>query len=168
MYWSDQLQAQLVVDDTKDVESMIKELKTIQKDAIEKSNCLRKAFHDNLDKYFDSIDERIASFFSKDLKTFQSHHQDITAKLKVYADLTANMDKLTTENDGKLLLEGVKLLNEAKKLLQSPLSSSIDAVEIPQVHLERVQDLNLKGAVDLQLLQGQNKVPHVRMIYLLI
>ena len=48
------------------------------------------------------------------------------------------------------------MLSQVSELLQSLADQTyIDAVEIPQVRLERRQDWSMKGAVDLQLLRVQ-------------
>ena len=145
-------------------ELAIKEFKAAQKDAFEKSKVLRQAFHNDIDKYLDNIDERIASFYSTHLKTFQDHNQNTIAKLKACVNLTSDMDNLRTQNEGKLLADGEKMLSQAKELLQSLSDQTyIDAVEIPQVRLERRQDWSLEGAVDLQLQQVQRSVRMIRI-----
>ena len=78
--------------------------------------------------------------------------------MKACVDMTTNMDELIAQNDRKIFAEGEELLSQAKELLQSLAGPSIDAVEIPQVRLERGQDWSLEGAVDLQLLQVQHNV----------
>ena len=139
----------------KDYEAAIKELIATQRDAEEKSKNLRKAFHEDIDAYFDTVDERIKVYCSTDLKRFNVKSQNTIAKMKACVDLTAKMDNLITQYDRELFAEGEELLSQAKELLQSLVVPSIDAVEIPQVRLERGQDWILEGAVDLQLLRVQ-------------
>ena len=146
----------------KGYESAINELKDMQKKVTHKSKALRKAFHEDIDKYFDAIDERIKSFCNADFKTFTNGNQDMNAKLKVCVDLTAKMDHLLAQNDSELLAQGEQLLSQANELSQSLAGPSIDAVHIPQVRLERGQDWSLEGAVDLQLRQVQCR-PHVSL-----
>ena len=139
----------------KSYEAAINKLKTTQKDVMEKSKNMRKSFHEDIDKYFDTIDERIGSFCSTDLNTFTHQNRDVVMKTKACEDLTANMESLIAQNDRKLLSQGEPLLSQAKEFLQSLECQSIDALKIPQVRLERGQDWSFEGAVDLQLLQVQ-------------
>ena len=139
----------------KSYEAAINKLKTTQKDVMEKCKNMRRAFHQDIDKYFDTIDERIESCYSTDLKTVTDQNQDVIMKTKACDDLTANMENLIAQNDRKLFAKGEQLLSQADELLQSLAGPSIDAVEIPQVRLERGQNWSLDGAVDLQLLRVQ-------------
>ena len=51
------------------------------------------------------------------------------------------------------------MLSQVSELLQSLADQTyIDAVEIPQVRLERGQDWSLEGAVDLKLLGVRRKI----------
>ena len=139
----------------KSYETAINELKKTQKDVMEKSKKIRRAFHQDIDKYLDTIDKRIESCYSTDLKTVTDQNQDVIMKTKACDDLTANMENLIAQNDRKLFAKGEQLLSQADELLQSLAGPSIDAVEIPQVRLERGQDWSLEGAVDLQLMRVQ-------------
>ena len=136
-------------------ESAINELKGMQKNVAHKSKKLRKAFHEDIDKYFDAIDERIESFCKRDLKTLKNTNQDITVTTKACIELTAKLDNLIAKTDSELLAQYEQLLSQAQELSQSLVY--FDAVEIPQVRLERGQDWSLEGAVDLQLCRVQRK-----------
>ena len=143
--------------DSETYDSIKEELQAAQKNAEQKSKALRKAFHEDIDKYFDTIDERIETFSGISSKTFNDQHHGGTDQLEAcVVDITIYMDKLIAQNDRKLFAEGEQLLGKAKELLQSLTGASIDAVEIPQVRLERGQDWRLEGAVDLQLLPVQH------------
>ena len=138
-------------------ESAINELKETQKKVAHKSKVLRKAFHEDIDKYFDAVDGRIESVCNPYFNSFANSNQDMNIKMKACVDLTAKMDHLMAQNDSELLAQGEQLLNKAEELSQSLAGSSMDAVEIPQVRLERRQDWSLEGAVDLQLLRDQRQ-----------
>ena len=139
-------------------ESLIEDLQTTQKNALGKSKVLRKAFYEDIDKYFNIIDERIERACRTGLKSFSNQNRSTMVSLKACVDLTAKMDNLLAKTDGEQFTQGEPLLNQVKLLLQSLADSSIDAVEIPQVRLERRQDWNLEGAVNLQLRRVQRRV----------
>ena len=139
-------------------ESAINELKETQKKVAHKSKVLRKAFHEDIDKYFDAVDGRIESVCNPYFNSFANSNQDMNIKMKACVDLTAKMDHLMAQNDSELFARGEQLLNKAEELSQSLAGSSMDAVEIPQVRLERRQDWSLEGAVDLQLLPVQRRL----------
>ena len=138
-------------------ESIIKELKTTQENSSEKITVLRQAFHEDVDKYFDTIDERIQTACGTSLATVEGQTQAVVENMKASDDLTAKMDNFIAKNDSELLARGEQLLSKAQELSQSLAGSSIDAVEIPQVRLERAQDWGLEGAVDLQLQKVQHR-----------
>ena len=124
-----------------------------------KSKELRKTFHEDIDKYFDTIDERIESFSKTNLESVTDQCQDMMVKMKSCVDMTTSVDALVAaENDSKMLALGEQFLSQAEELLQLLAGPSIDAVEIPQLRLERGQDWSLKGAVDLQLRRVQRSV----------
>ena len=144
---------------TKRYETAIKELEKTQKNALQKSKVLRKAFHETVEKYFDAVDDRIARFCSRDYTIFKDKNHDSIKKAKACVDLIENMDKLVAEpNSCKLLAQGDKLLIRAKELSKSLTSLSTDAVEIPKVRLECGQDWSLAGAVNLHLQRVQHTV----------
>ena len=73
--------------------------------------------------------------------------------MQTFADLAESMDTLLRRNDSvEMLAQGEQLLSQAKELLQA--RQSIDAVEIPQVRLERGQDWSLEGTVDIEVIRG--------------
>ena len=144
--------------DAKFYESIIQELKATQKSSSEKSKVLRKAFHADIDKYFDTVDERIEVACGTDLKTFKGQNQAMIKQIQACVGLTSKMDNLIAKTDSELLAEGEKLLSKAEELSQSLAGPSIDAVEIPQVRVERGKDWSLEGGVDLQLLPVQRKL----------
>ena len=81
------------------------------------------------------------------------------------------MNNLIAKSDSDLLAQGEQLLNQAHELSQSLADPSIDAIEIPQLRLERGQDWSLEGAVDLKLLRVQrparvSTLVHVHVSYI--
>ena len=83
--------------------------------------------------------------------------------MQTFADLADNMDMLLRRNDSRMLARGEQLLSQAKELLQA--RQSIDAVEIPQVRLERTQDWSLEGAADLEITRS-HRTFRVSTIYI--
>ena len=138
-------------------ESIIKELKTTQTNALDKSDVLRKTFHGEIDKYFNTINHQIAVACITDLTAFESQSQATIVNMQACADLTAKMDNLIAKTDSELLPQGAQLLSQAKRLSQALDDSFIDAVEVPQVRFERGQDWSLEGAVNLQLRKVQRR-----------
>ena len=137
-------------------ESIYKELKETKKLFFEKSNVLREAIHKELDKYFDTIDEKIEIPCSTGLKSFMDQNQDTIAKMQACVDLTSKMDNLITKPDRELLAQGEHLLIQSNELSQSLAVPSSDDAEIPKVRLERRQDWILEPA-DFQLLRAQHR-----------
>ena len=119
---------------------------------------MRKAFHEDIDKYFDTIDERIEVACRTGLKTFKGQNQALIKQIQACVALTSKMDNLIAKTDSELLAGGEKLLSKADELSQSLADPSIEAVEMPQVRLERGQDWSLEGAVDLQLLTVERRL----------
>ena len=132
-------------------ESIIKEMQTTHKNSLKKIKDYRKVFHEEIDKYFDAIEERIEIAYGTGLATIEGQTQAVTEGMKACVDLASQMDNTVAETDSALLAQGQQLLSQANKLSQSLAGPSIDTVEIPQVGLERGQDWSLEGAVDLQL-----------------
>ena len=144
---------------TKFYESIIREVKATKKCALEKSKVLRKAFHKDINKCFDTIDERIENACSTNLTTFNDENQAMIVNMEAYVDLTTQMDSLMAKTGSELLAKGEQLLNKAKELSQSlaALSTDVHVVEIPQVRLERGHAWSLEGAVHLQLVPVQRR-----------
>ena len=118
-------------------ESAIKQLMDMTKNIKDKSKALRKSFHEDIDNYFDAIDERIDNNCNPVFRTLTVKSVDVIAKMKACHVLTAKMDTLITQ-ERRPLAEGEDLLSQAEELFQSLTDPSfIDAVEIPQVRLER-------------------------------
>ena len=143
-------------------EAAIEASEAEQKMAIAKSNALRKSLHEDIDKYFDTIDEHIEDFCRADLTALTDQNSDVAVKMKACVDITASMANLTAQNERELHADGAatSLLSQATTLSQSlagPLSDA--AVKIPQVRIARGQDWSLDGAVDLHL----ERVPHVHV-----
>ena len=132
-------------------ESLIKELKAAREDVTQKTKALRKAFHEEIDKHFVTINSRIESFGT-------DQHPAMIAKMTACADMTTNLVSLLAKSHLELSDENKQLLSQAKELFKSLSSSSIDVLQLPQVRLERVQGLNLKRAVDLQFGRVRHKV----------
>ena len=142
----------------KGYELAIKELKAVKKDAAKKSKQLRKAMHDEIDKHFDTIDERIDGLGDTELKSFSDQNKDMTVQMKACVDLTTKMEKLMSQSDSKLVAKGEEMLSQATKLRQALANPCIDTVEMPQVRFGQEQGWNLEAAVDLQILQVQRNV----------
>ena len=142
-------------------EAAIEASEAEQKMAIAKSNALRKSFHEDIDKYFDTVDERIDNFCRANLTTLTDQNMDIVVKMKACVDITASMANLTAQNERELHADGAatSLLSQATTLSQSLADLRSDAVKIPQVRIGRGQDWSLDGAVDLHL----ERVPHTRV-----
>ena len=145
-------------------ESVIEEFKSLQENITDKSKDMRKTFHEDIDKHFDAIDERIDSLCKTELNTLTDKNQDAREKTKACVDLAENVDTLLRQNDSvEMLAQGEQLLSQAKELLQA--GSSIGALEIPQVRLKRGQDWSLEGAVDLEITRS-HRTFRVSTIYI--
>ena len=132
-------------------EAAINEIEATQKIAALKSKSLRKAFHEDIDKYFDTIDERIETYCRGDLKKLNDQNNTFIEKMRECDNMTADMHNLLQQNEIKLIAKTEAILSQAKALSQSLAGLAIDAIEVKQVCLERGQDWSLEGAVVLYL-----------------
>ena len=136
-------------------ETLVLELKATEESGLEKCEALRKVLHKDIDRYLNAAAKRIKTACNKDLATFANENQNMVNKANIFEELIARMDKLTAQADCELLAQGEQLLSKSKELSQSLEVQFIDAVEIPQVRLERRQDWSLEKAVDFELLPSQ-------------
>ena len=134
----------------------MKELKETKRSSLEKSEVLRKAIHEDIDKHFDTIDARIEIPCGAGLATFKDQNQVTIANMQACVDMTSKMDNLITKSDRELLAEGQNLLSQSNKLSQSLAGPFVNAADMPKVRLERGKDLSLEP-VDFQVLRSQHR-----------
>ena len=148
-------------------ETWMEEQQTSPKCAAHTSKALQKSFHEDIDKHFDTIDERIEIFVKTNSKVFTDQYQDIIHKMTSCIALTNDIESSLTQNHSKtsrmIAAQDKQLLSQAEVLLKSMAGMSMDVVEIPQMRLEREQNWSLEGAVDLDVQYCTVRVcnPHV-------
>ena len=127
------------------------EIEAAQTQAKQTSQQLRAALHEDVDKYFDVIDERIEKFCQQKL------HIANTCKRMGYDQLvkiTAEMDKLLKQQNIKVLAEAEQLILKAREIAKSVVDVNDGKVDVTRVSLERNPNWNFEGAVSLQLQDG--------------
>ena len=116
-----------------------------QTQAKQTSRQLRAAIHEDVDKYFDVIDERIDSFYQEELTA--AAERDVTlGKLDQIAE---KLDNILKQPDKAQLAEAKELQTEAQKLVTS-LEADLDAAGTTRcLRLERNPSWSLEGAVNV-------------------
>ena len=125
------------------------EIEAAQTQAKQTSQQLRAALHEDVDEYFDVIDERIKKFCQQYITAVSQRSRD--RELEKFRKLTTEMDKLLKEQDSKILAEAEELVSTAQKLLKSLDDVTYVDVNIPRVILKRNPNFSLESAVDLKL-----------------
>ena len=134
------------------------DVEVIQMEAKQKSQYLRITLHEDVDKYFDAIDERIDSFCQQNLEAVAP---GLTASLELekMKTLATELDKLSKLQERSILAEAEELVSKAQELVTT--LDSNEAVGVRRVSLERNPDWSLEGAVTLQFGDDMARKPKV-------
>lgn len=125
------------------------------------SQQLRAALHEDVDKYFDVIDERIDKLCKPVLDNVNDKTSGNNDKLEATEKLSSELNNMLKQDDITALTEAEKLVSDAQELVKS-VDGNFDVVaDIPRVGLERNPNWSLEDAVTVELYDVDNK-PKVR------
>ena len=98
------------------IEGKIDESEMAQIEALTESNDIRIRCIDDINKYFDTIDDRIMAFIQDQISPLKQNRKSLLSKLRKLKIKWNELEQMIKEDARKLVVDGQAILDEAKQI----------------------------------------------------
>lgn len=135
----------------------------VEANAIKFSAETRKRCHDEVDDFFDSLEEETKSQTSETRRKFKFQQRQMKWKLDKLRRKNDAISQMISVDDAKLATDGDSLLREAQRYVES-LSPPVIDVHVPAIRLERNRAWKASDAVNVTGITIKPTVQNIKSV----